>query len=139
MEEPNLRILVAEDDRCIQRLLSRVLTREGYSVECANDGTEAMLCLRAERFDVVLLDFMMPGLTGGEVVGILEVEQEDALDGVIMVTASAMKAESANVRLPIIRKPFEISDLLQTVRQVAAGRHPAQTTGTELSLARPVV
>jgi CheY-like chemotaxis protein len=137
MEE--LRILVAEDDRCIQRLLRRVLTREGYSVECANDGTEAMLCLRAERFDVVLLDFMMPGLTGGEVVGLLEAEQEEALAGVIMVTASALKTGAVNARLPIVRKPFEISDLLQTVRQVAAERHPSQTTGTDSTLERPVV
>ncbi|HEX7708900.1 MAG TPA: response regulator [Thermoanaerobaculia bacterium] len=118
---------MAEDDRCIQRLLRRVLTREGYSVECANDGMEAMLCLRAERFDVVLLDFMMPGLTGGEVVGILEAEQDEALAGVIMVTASALKAGAANARLPIVRKPFEISDLLKTVRRVAAERLPSRT------------
>jgi DNA-binding response OmpR family regulator len=120
MMTPTLRILVAEDDRGIQTFLRTVLTREGFSVECANDGAEAIGLLRAGDFDAVLLDLTMPHVSGGDVIQFLDASHDPALSRVIVVTAASMRAAAVHHRLPILRKPFDLTELLQTVRSVAA-------------------
>src|SRR5712691_1429319 len=58
------RILVVEDDRPIAAMLDRVLGTEGYDVDVANDGGEALRRARERPFDLVVLDLMLPGLDG---------------------------------------------------------------------------
>jgi two-component system, response regulator, stage 0 sporulation protein F len=69
-------ILVAEDDRGIQTLLTTILTREGFRVECVSDGAEAMHRLERSDYDVVLLDLMMPTRSGHDVIRHLSVARE---------------------------------------------------------------
>ncbi|HYO75669.1 MAG TPA: response regulator [Thermoanaerobaculia bacterium] len=116
------KILIAEDDRGIQTLLSTILTREGFAVECVSDGAEAMRRLNARHYDVVLLDLMMPNLSGGDVIQLLEDQGHDALSRVIVITAAAMHEASVVDRLPILRKPFDIDELRGRVHAVAAAR-----------------
>lgn len=58
------RILVVDDDQHIGNLLEEALAAEGYGVSRAYSGTEAQLLLERERPDLVLLDLMLPGLSG---------------------------------------------------------------------------
>ena len=60
-------ILVIDDDIHIGNLLEEILTKEGYGVSRAYSGTEALLVLSVRRPDLVLLDLMLPGLCGEEV------------------------------------------------------------------------
>ncbi len=60
------KILVVEDDPDINQLLCTIMQRRGLSVPAAFSGSEAMLWAERERFDLVLLDLMLPGLTGEE-------------------------------------------------------------------------
>ena len=61
------RILIIDDDVHIGNMLEELLAREGYQISRAYSGTEALLALSAVRPDLILLDLMLPGLSGEEV------------------------------------------------------------------------
>jgi CheY-like chemotaxis protein len=61
---PRTRLLVVDDELMLRRMLDRVLTARGFEVHTAVDGHEAMAMLKAERFDVVLSDVVMPQCDG---------------------------------------------------------------------------
>lgn len=125
-------ILVAEDDRGIQTLLTTILTREGFTVDCVDDGAAALQRLEAKRYDAVLLDLMMPNLSGGDVIRLLADRGSDALSRVIVITAAAMHEATAVDRLPVVRKPFDLDELRTCVHAVAgsrAARRPAAPMG----------
>jgi CheY-like chemotaxis protein len=56
-----IRVLVADDEEPLRRLLKKELSRKGFSVEVAQDGTQALDLLKNSAYDVILLDIMMPG------------------------------------------------------------------------------
>ena len=58
------RILVVDDDRTTRHVLSKVLTSAGFTTSVAKDGVEALKALRAQRFDLLLLDVWMPRMNG---------------------------------------------------------------------------
>ena len=61
-----IRILITEDEKPISELLRMTLTRAGYRCTCAYDGIEAADILERESFDLILLDVMLPGIDGFE-------------------------------------------------------------------------
>jgi PleD family two-component response regulator len=61
------KILLIEDDPDIQDLVQYSLSQEGFAVQACGDGTEGLLSARRDRPDLILLDVMLPGLTGNEV------------------------------------------------------------------------
>ncbi len=67
-------ILFAEDDKPISEMYARVLNREGYKVDFAYNGAEAVQKAKAKHFDLILLDIMMPEMTGIEVLHLLRGE-----------------------------------------------------------------
>jgi CheY-like chemotaxis protein len=111
------RILVVDDDASVRALLRDVLECEGHEVELVADGFAALRAVQAARPDCVLLDVMMPGLDGHEVLGRLR-----QLDGgpslpVIMLTAAAddanaWRAWSGGVDY-FLAKPFDALELLR--------------------------
>lgn len=111
-------ILVVEDDASISDVLQEVLTREGYRVTRAWSGTEALLALGADRPDLVLLDLMLPGLPGEEVL--------QQIRGIPTIVLSARAEVQDKVSLLLagaadyITKPFDTAELL--ARIVAALR-----------------
>lgn len=120
-------ILIIEDDDTISSLLCDLLQREGYAVQAAYSGTEAMLCFEKERFDLVLLDLMLPGLPGEEVLARIR-KQSD----VPVIALSAKDALESKVNLlrdgadDYITKPFDNSELVARMqallrRNAAAG------------------
>ena len=107
-------IAVVEDDQPIGNLLQEALEKEGYRVLRAWSGTEALYLLDRERPDLVLLDLMLPGLSGEEVLPQLEGIP------VIVVRAKAGLDDKVNVLLSgaadYLTKPFEIRELLARVQ-----------------------
>lgn len=106
-------IAVIDDDVYINRLLRELLEKAGYRVISAWSGTEALLLLQRERADLVLLDLMLPGLSGE---GVLE-----RLSGVPVIVLSAMSAVEDKIKLldlgaaDYITKPFDSGELLARV------------------------
>ena len=95
------RILVVDDNASNRDLLSRRLQREGYRVTSAEGGASALAMIAAEGFDLVLLDLMMPGMSGFEVL-------------------SQLKADERTQHLPVIMISA-LDELDSTVRCIAAG------------------
>ena len=92
--ERTARLLVVDDEEWNRDVLSRRLERSGYSVETAQDGQQALAFLETHPFDLVLLDNMMPGLSGLDVLRSIRRKRSGAELPVIMVTA---QCESENV------------------------------------------
>jgi CheY-like chemotaxis protein len=115
----SLPVLVVDDDEAIRNLVVRVLRRENYETAEAVDGAEAINRLRERRFAAMVLDLMMPVMTGIEVIRYLETHDDAGAPCVIVVTAAGQRelqqAESASVHA-VLRKPFELPALVAAVR-----------------------
>lgn len=106
-------ILVIDDDIHIGNLLEEILTREGYGVSRAYSGTEALLVLSVRRPDLVLLDLMLPGLCGEEVL--------PKLAGIPVIVLSAKTKADKKAELLLggaadyMTKPFDRKELLARI------------------------
>ena len=113
-----IKILVAEDSSAIRELIEMNLTQAGYQVDTAADGMEAANRIEASRYDLILLDIMMPKVDGYELM-----EYIRPLDlPVIFITAkSEVKDRVKGLKMgadDYIVKPFEIAELLARVESV---------------------
>lgn len=121
---PQVRVLVADDEPQMLATLSRLLAGAGYQVHTARNGTEAVRSLEASPYDLVLLDLMMPGLTGHEVMDRI---QEKKIDTLIIVVSGDTSIESAISAIrrgayDFVRKPYEPDEMLKRVHNALASR-----------------
>jgi two-component system response regulator RegX3 len=119
----NERILVVEDTEAILDAVTDALGAEGFQVQGASDGGEALEAAEAEHFDLVILDLMLPGLSGTEVCRRLRAENPVPI---IMLTARDAEADRI-LGLEIgaddyITKPFSEVELLSRVRAILRRR-----------------
>ncbi|MBY6763028.1 response regulator, partial [Clostridium botulinum] len=63
-----IKILIIEDENDINKLLCSILENKGYSVRGAFSGSEALMCVENEKWDTILLDLMIPGISGEEAI-----------------------------------------------------------------------
>jgi two-component system alkaline phosphatase synthesis response regulator PhoP len=126
------RILVIEDDPDIVELVRYNLENEGYQVESAEDGKAGLDALRQGGFDLVILDLMLPQLSGLEVCK--EIRREKKLEGlpVIMLTARGEEADRV-IGLELgaddyLTKPFSVREIVARVKALMrrAGREPTR-------------
>ena len=114
------RVLIAEDDYDIRRLVARLLERDGYEVAAVNDGAKAIDKISSETFDAILLDFMLPVATGADVIDWIETNRPEVAGScVIIITAaveSVRKYDTSRV-YAALAKPFDISELRGVVRK----------------------
>ncbi len=106
-------ILIIDDDIHINEMLEEVLIQEGYQVSHAYSGTEALLFLANEKPDLILLDLMLPGLIGEEVLS-----QIEKIPVIVMSAKVEVKDKVAlllNGAEDYITKPFEIEELLARI------------------------
>ena len=107
------KILIVEDDTHINSLLHTLLTAHGYQVIQAYSGTEGLMCLGAQEFDLILLDLMLPGVTGD---AILATIREKSQTPVIILTAIANKEKTVTLLKlganDYVVKPFNNDELL---------------------------
>jgi len=119
---PTMRLLVVEDDRKLVRALARGLEPEGYAVDIAYTGEEALALADAGNYDVVVLDVMLPGVDGFSVCE--ELRRRPRWVPVLMLTARADVADrirglDAGADDYLV-KPFDFGELLARLR--ALGR-----------------
>lgn len=113
----NNKILIVEDDRNLSDTLKYNLRKEGYEVVTAADGAEALDVCRKEKPDLVILDIMLPKISGFEVCRIL---RKEMIVPILMLTAKAEETDKI-VGLEIgaddyMTKPFSLRELLARVR-----------------------
>ncbi|OCS87171.1 response regulator transcription factor [Caryophanon tenue] len=122
------RILVVEDEPQIARVLQLELQFEGYEVTIAHTGTDGLIAYREQSFDLVLLDIMLPGMNGLDV--LKRIRTDERMTPVILLTAKGDTHDKvAGLDLganDYITKPFEFEELLARIRSALRFSRPLQ-------------
>lgn len=116
------KILIVDDDPGIVESLSAILEDEGYSVETALQGEEALRLVPKKHPDLVILDVLISGTDGRDICRSLKSDQETQNIPVVMISAhpqirDEVFAAGAN---EFVAKPFEIDDLLHVIDKLVA-------------------
>jgi DNA-binding response OmpR family regulator len=123
---PQLRILAVDDERLIRMSLRYALGREGYAVDTASDGAEAMALLGERTYDLIVLDLRLPDVSGLELLRYVRRLYPEAK--VILVTASSNAPSCAEARqagaASVLLKPFKLSALAEETRRVMGEASP---------------
>jgi DNA-binding response OmpR family regulator len=120
---PEKKVLIVEDDDAIRAMLATILARNGYSSEQCGDGDEAVRRLRTNGYDAILLDLMLPGQFGFDILRFLNAERPAMAPRVIVLTAASqatLRDFDASQVHAVMRKPFDVHALLASVRDCAA-------------------
>jgi len=122
---PTGRVLVVDDHQRARESIGDILRQAGHHAACCSSAREALECLAAESYDLVITDLMMPGMSGLEF--IREIQQRRLGVQVIMVTAHATVASAVEAMrfgaFDYIEKPFDVQQIEQLVgRGLARGR-----------------
>ena len=137
-----MRILVAEDDRDIADLIAHYLRKQGWEPHVVGAGDEAVAYARRHSIDLVVLDLMLPGLSGLEVCRLLRGDKTTEALPIIMVTARAEETDRI-VGLDIgaddyLAKPFSPNELVARVRALLRRSKRAETPAATLTFG-PIV
>lgn len=156
-----MRILVVEDDKEIQELITYFLTKEGYEVDRASDGLEGLKLLKENKNDLVVLDLMLPNLDGKNFTKIVrDISSEYGEPVIIMLTAKT-EIEDVLDGLEIgaddyMKKPFDPRELVLRIKkflkttdreiknekyrfkdiEIDEGRHMVTANGEEVELSK---
>lgn len=121
-------ILVIEDDKEVRQFIVECLEILGYAVEQAENGWFGLEKLQTRRFDLLIVDFLMPGMNGAEVIAAARKRHPDL--PILLATGYAdMQAVEKVISLDsVLRKPFQISDLAGSVKRAMRARHVTEKT-----------
>src|SRR5262249_45021823 len=111
------RILLVDDDPMVRDTLGQVLVDEGYIVDIAVDGADALERVHAARPDAILLDLMMPGMNGRQFLQALREEPTyQSVPVLIMTAVHGLNVNLASIGASeVVEKPFNVDDLLNKV------------------------
>jgi DNA-binding response OmpR family regulator len=122
------KILIVEDDMNINNMIKEVLDKEGCDCTQAFSGTEAVLCTRMQAYDLILLDLMLPGMSGNE---FLKLYRKEAQTPVIVLSAKDELDSKVDLLSSgaddYLTKPFELRELIARVN-VQLRRHALNST-----------
>jgi CheY-like chemotaxis protein len=111
LKPPRARVLIADDEAHVRELLRHFLTREGYLVSTAESGGEALDAVPTFQPDVILVDMVMPGLTGADV--LIALRRAQVTVPVILISAYDVVVGDAFFR--VLSKPFSLRALAEVV------------------------
>ncbi|MCX5708655.1 MAG: response regulator [Candidatus Omnitrophica bacterium] len=124
MANKNLKILVVDDEKDIVEFVERKLQQEGYATVCAYDGEEALLKVKSDNPDMVILDLTMPKLNGFEVLKEIRNKHNDKWRPVIIVSGnSEMESlkKGYNMEADLyLNKPCEMENLLRGIKTLTS-------------------
>ena len=116
---------MVEDDPAIRRLVTMVLQRNGFQVDAAADGLEAVLKLGISEYEVIVLDLMMPNLDGFTFLNTFAREEPARLRKVIVTSAASpavIRERMDREPFLVLPKPFDIGELVASVRACIAAQ-----------------
>jgi len=118
-------VLVVEDDEAIALLIHTLLTRNGIAIETVGDGQRAIECLGAKRYSAVVLDLMIPNVSGLDVI---EYMKRNAITTPIAVVSAVsqrtMPQLDPTMVKAVVPKPFDVDQFVETVRELCALQSP---------------
>jgi DNA-binding response OmpR family regulator len=110
-------VLVVDDDQALRGFFETLLSRKGFSVDCASDGRVAYDQLSRHNYSVILLDLMMPDVNGFELLERLQRDSPALLERVIVMTGASQRfVDQVDTKRVwgMIRKPFDIDNLISS-------------------------
>lgn len=129
-EHEPIRIAYVDDDLELTRLVSGALEEEGWEVVVGNDGESGLELILVEQPDLIILDVMMPGLTGWEICKYLRSKPDWNTTPILMLTGIGERMNALTAPLygadAYLDKPFDIDDVVETVRQLLAQARAAE-------------
>jgi CheY-like chemotaxis protein len=111
--DKNAAILVVDDDRDVRDIVAAVLEGEGYEVRCAENGAQALAIMHGPKPEAIVLDLMMPIMSGWELLD--AVRSDGDLAGIPVVVLSAVRAPAGVAHL---WKPVSLDELVTTLDRV---------------------
>ena len=120
-------VLVVEDDFQLNEMLKKVLLKEGYDVETAFSGTEALLLLENRMIDLVVLDLMLPGVSGEKVLD--KIKEKMDIPIIILSAKSEIDSKVDLIKRgadDYITKPFDNKELLVRIEAVMRRSEPSK-------------
>jgi DNA-binding response OmpR family regulator len=124
------RALVVDDDEPIRSMLGRIVEHQGFTVDTARDGAEAIELMSHDGYSVVLLDLMMPKVDGYGVLSWMRAERPNLIDCTIVASAvperEIVRQLVDNV-YKVHPKPFDMTQLIEDVRRCAKKNGKGQT------------
>lgn len=119
MGEASARILLVDDEEAIQTLLAYPLRKEGYEVVVARDGREALDTFAAQRFDLVVLDVMMPKISGFDVAAVIKNDPVTMETPIVILSIVDDPVRGDNIGVDTyLAKPIQIDALLAEIRRL---------------------
>lgn len=115
------RVLVVDDDRPIRNLVTTLLARRGLTVDSAPDGVAALRLVEENSYDVAVVDLMMPGMNGIELLERVKAVPRHPQTIIVLTasgTADVRQLDPGSVHA-IMRKPFDINELADVVESAA--------------------
>jgi PAS domain S-box-containing protein len=133
------RILVVDDEPVVGQLLSQILGGEGYTVEVTEDGKDALVRIKKKRYDLILLDIKLPGLSGRELYERIRGISPSLANRVVFMTGDVMAADTeaflTRTKARVITKPFNVNQLKQEIHR-GLTRFRVRSTGKSNRKAR---
>jgi CheY-like chemotaxis protein len=118
------RALIVDDDEAIRVMLAAIVRQQGFTVDTARDGEEAIAKLQSgNSYNVILLDLMMPRVNGYDVLRFLGSTRPELVSRIIIATAVPEREIRRQITEPVFKvhlKPFELPRLLADVQLCAA-------------------
>ena len=112
------RVLVVDDEVTIAKLVGLIVAEMGYQVDTANNGAEALQRIAQNKPDVVILDLIMPVMTGEELIQEIQANPELSDIPIILLSTRQSARGYKKDAFPMIPKPFEPSNVKEVVRTV---------------------
>ena len=124
------KILIVDDDVSVRLMLARALEREGFEIDTARDGVEALEKIESGEYAAILLDLIMPRVGGNAVIRFLQERMPQVLDRIIVMSAfrNAEAEIDADSVANIVAKPVEIEEIVARTRELIAVREIAVPT-----------
>lgn len=122
IEVPSRGILVVDDDRAIREALAELLVEEGYRVWSAGDGQQALMKVFLHWPDLILLDLMMPVMSGWQFLATRSEYPRLARIPVVVLSAFDVFDRRMDEATAVHPKPFQVEDVLESIHRLAGAR-----------------
>jgi CheY-like chemotaxis protein len=113
-----IKLLIVDDDHNLLSYLSEELIDAGFEVRSLDNGADAIVLVTEEKFDLILLDMLMPGLDGIQVVKVLRrIAPQIPIIGMTGYVGRGYMSQAAELKLQILNKPVVFTELIKTIKQ----------------------
>lgn len=119
-----LKVLIVDDEKEFLNILAERIAARGMDVSTASSAEDALNMIEEKSYDVVIMDFMMPGLDGFKALKLMKTRQPEVQ--ILLLTGNLVDEHRREAKalgaLDVIEKPPDLKDLIQTIKKAQKGR-----------------